>query len=249
VSLLPLDDEPDLLGSIFIGGEQPPEHDEARLASAIANRHTVRERFDPRVLREVDLEALRAAASVPEAWVRFVNPHEDQVALAVLLARADDVELAEPRYLEELSAWLRPDESSGDGVSPAAVGKTPVSQRASSLRLRDFLPGSASGASKTAEEPPPPEHPLPVIIGTVGDDPRSWLVAGEALVRLLLEATCRGIGASPMTQVLEVPALRKMLSGALGLLGYPQMLLRLGYKTGGTVTRRRPLSEVLSYET
>lgn len=248
VSLLPIDDEPDLLGRIFIGEELPPNPEETRLAAAISKRHTARDRFESRVISEVDLDGLRAAASIPEAWVRFVTTHEDQVALAVLLARADDVERAEPRYLEELSAWLRTDESSPDGVSPAAVGEIPVSRRASSLRLRDFRPNMASDASDTGEEPPPPEHPLPAIVGTVGDDARSWLVAGEALVRLLLEATCRGIGASPMTQVLEVPSLRTMLSSALGTLGSPQMLLRLGYESGGAVTRRRPLSEVLSYE-
>jgi hypothetical protein len=45
--------------------------------------------------------------------------------------------------------------------------------------------------------------------------------------------------------VLEVPALRARLRHAVGAIGEPQMLLRLGYGTAGPSTRRLPVDEVL----
>ena len=84
------------------------------------------------------------------------------------------------------------------------------------------------------------------MLGTPGDDPLSWLEAGRALARLLLRAAEEGIAASPMTQVLEIPATREMLGHQLGLVGHPQILLRLGYGHGHSVSPRRPVDEVLT---
>lgn len=245
---LPSPEEPDFLGRLRLGGDRPADPLDVRLATAIESRHTARERFEPRPVAAEDLDGLRGLELPPGAWVRFVERDDELVSLAVLLARADDVENADERYLAELASWRRSDDDSPDGIPPGAVGATPVQRRASSLRLRDFTAGSPGEAGDASDEPPPPEHPLPVIIGTVGDDAGSWLVAGQTLGRLLLEATARGIGSSPMTQVLEVVPMRTMLVNALGLLGYPQMLLRLGYESGQPLTGRRPLADVLTYE-
>lgn len=248
LSLLPDPAEPDLVGRIELGPAEPPEVEELRWSRAIPSRHTARDPFDPRPLRSDDRDHLRASAALPETWMRFVESPDDEVTLAVLLARADDVEAGDAAYAAEVSDWRRGDESSDDGLSPTALGTVPVRQRASSFRLRNFALDDTDPGPAAADEPPPPEHPSIVILGTVSDDRAAWLLAGRALARLLLEATSRGIGVSPMTQVLEVPSYRVMLAHALNLVGAPQMLLRLGYGLGGTSPRRRPLSEVLSVE-
>lgn len=247
VDLLPAAHKPELLGRLLIGGALPAQADEIRLAGAIPKRYTAREMFDPRPLAGEDLDALCALASVPEVWIKVVDQPEDEVWLAVLLGRADDIEATDPHYVEELSSWRREDDSSDDGIPARALGSTPVEQRASSLRLRNLRIGAQEDGVAVLG-PPVPEHPLPVIIGTAADDRRSWLTAGQVLGRILLEATCRGIGASPMTQVLEIAPFRSMLTSALGLIGHPQMLLRLGYEAGGSPTSRRQLSDVLRFE-
>jgi hypothetical protein len=90
-----------------------------------------------------------------------------------------------------------------------------------------------------------PEHPSAVVLGTAGDSRADWLAAGQAVARLLLHGAARGVAAQPLTQVLEVPALRARLRHAVGAIGEPQMLLRLGYGTAGPSTRRLPVDEVL----
>ena len=75
-------------------------------------------------------------------------------------------------------------------------------------------------------------------------------MAGQALARVLLQGTLAGVAAQPLTQVLEVPVLRARIRHALGVVGHPQMLLRLGYGSAGSagpVSRRRPVEEVVSF--
>jgi hypothetical protein len=91
------------------------------------------------------------------------------------------------------------------------------------------------------------EHPLLLVLSTDGDSPQDWARAGAALSRVLLTATAAGLAVNPQTQVLEVSGARWRLVQELGLVGSPQMLLRVGYPTGpgSPATGRRPVSEVL----
>src|SRR5579863_5036491 len=71
-----------------------------------------------------------------------------------------------------------------------------------------------------------------------------WLRAGQALQRVLLTATRRGIAVSPLTQPLETAGawlVRDPQSGGES----PQMILRLGYGLPVPGTPRRPVAEVL----
>jgi len=104
-----------------------------------------------------------------------------------------------------------------DGVPAAALPYPPPRQRASDAPLRDFEPDNAR------------------------------LEAGQATARILLRLTAAGAAASPLGQVLDLPWTREQLRLRLGLLGHPQMLLRLGYApAGGPGTPRRPVEDVLA---
>jgi hypothetical protein len=87
-------------------------------------------------------------------------------------------------------------------------------------------------------------------MGTADDDRRAWLASGRALGRLLLLATAQGVAASPLTQALDWPATRTRMRSRLALVGYPQMLLRMGYppeSPAPVVSGRRPVSDVLRF--
>jgi nitroreductase len=74
--------------------------------------------------------------------------------------------------------------------------------------------------------------------------PVNWLRAGQALQRVLLTATDRGIAVSPLTLPLETPdawLVRDPRSGS----EQPQMILRIGYGLPVQPTPRRPIAEVL----
>jgi len=78
-----------------------------------------------------------------------------------------------------------------------------------------------------------------VLITSRTDEPATWLRSGEALERVLLELAALGWAASPMTQLLEVPATRQRLWSAMTGEAHPQVLLRIGFRESSTPERRR----------
>jgi len=96
---------------------------------------------------------------------------------------------------------------------------------------------------RTSEQYEP--YPTIVVLATDdGDTTEQWLRTGQALQRVLLTATVRGLAATPMSQPLEIPALRKLVTDtATGR--WAQMILRLGYAQPTTPAPRRPLADML----
>jgi nitroreductase len=243
VSLLPDPDRPELLARITVTGERAATPEELALVQAVPRRYTDRGAFDGRPVPPEALQRLRAAAEAEGAWLDVVESADDRVALAVLLDRANAAEVQDPAYQAELQRW-RTTARAEEGVPDVALGEAPAGGRASEYALRDFDAGGGSVAT-TGDEPPPAEHPLAVVVGTERDHRHDWLVAGAALGRVLLQATCDGLAASPMTQVVEIEPLRQQLRRELSLVGAPQVVLRLGYGHGEMTTRRRPVDDVL----
>src|SRR5262249_52961681 len=87
--------------------------------------------------------------------------------------------------------------------------------------------------------------PIIILLFTEGDSPTQWLRAGMGLQRILLTATANGLAATPLTQLTEIPRLRRLLADtAAGRI--VQTVLRVGYPLmQGPRTPRRPLEEVL----
>lgn len=245
VTVLPDPAEPTHLADLELHAAQSgaAQGEESDLVAAIATRHTSREPFSNRPVPEETVRELRQAAAAEGAWLRIIDTPEDATAVAVLLAHADEVQAADPAYVDELRKWTQRGDS-GDGIPSSAVPLTAPTERGSNYRLRDFVADREPDAD-SPHEPPPVERPLVAVLGTTDDDVRSWIAAGQALGRLLLTATAHGVTASPLTQALEIPATRAQLASELGVIGHPQMLLRLGYGSSGAQTPRRPIEDVL----
>jgi nitroreductase len=249
-TLLP-DAAPDHLATLQLDGPHTPDDSQLALAAAIGRRHTERGAFDESTdLPPETVRALTEAVQGTGCWLRIVKSPDDAAAVTVLLARADDLQSHDPAYREELRQWTGRAPDSPDGIPASAVPREAPAERGSSYRLRDFDAGREDQGPHWAGEPPRAEHPLVVVIGTPDDDAASWLAAGQALARLLLTATVRGLAASPMTQALEVEDTRARLVSDLSLVGHPQMVLRLGLAAPGSTAavghaNRRSVAEVL----
>jgi hypothetical protein len=218
--------------------------EELVLEHAARSRHTQRGIFENRPLPDVVVTAMRDAAEDEGAWVRLLGNSDEQVPLAVLLARAEAAEIDDPAYREELETWTHRPPGTRDGVPPRAIPDT--HHRGSTLRLRDFAPADRGDRDLDVDAPPPvAEHVVAIVLGTVGDGVGDWLIAGQALVALLLRAVIDGVQASPMGQVVDQPWSRRRLAIELGVVGEPQMVLRVGHATPGPDTPRRPVGDIL----
>jgi hypothetical protein len=84
-----------------------------------------------------------------------------------------------------------------------------------------------------------------LLLGTLADRPEAWLRTGEALEHVLLEVTRHGYAASPLTQVVEIPATRARLRSDLRLDMHPHILMRVGRAPKTPASRRRRLEDVI----
>lgn len=240
---LPEPGEPDLLARVLVGRQQDMSDSERRLLEAVAVRHTDRSAFAPEPVPDRLIEQLRRAVESEGCWLAVPERAEDIVELEVLASRADRLLRQDAAFGQEIAAWVRPGERPAEGV-PADALPGHGQGRGTSLPLRDFDPVAAGPAP---EQPPAAERPLLLVLGTDGDSPPEWLQAGAALAAVLLTATAAGLVANPQTAVLEVPSLRQQLGARLGLVGRPQMLLRVGWPTGAGSPRtgRRPVPDLV----
>jgi hypothetical protein len=86
------------------------------------------------------------------------------------------------------------------------------------------------------------------VLATARDDPADWLRAGQALQRVLLNATVSGLAASFLYQPLELHDRQQSPAGWWPWPECPQIILRLGYGPPGVVSPRRRVDAVLDHD-
>jgi hypothetical protein len=255
VDLLTDDDDADHLATVRVTGRREVFDEDRALAAAVERRHTVRAPFQPRAVPADLVDRLQAEAAVFGTWVKPITRSEEEVATVFLISRAEAMEQGDPAYLAELQSWMRTDPAAVDGVQVESVPAGDPHARPSNWLIRDFVVGQREPhmflEPEDPDAPPPDvERPTVVLMGTDGDDRYAWLLAGRALGRVLLHATAAGVAASPLTQALDWPATRTRMQSRLSLVGYPQMLLRMGYPpetSTEAVSGRRPVGDVLRF--
>lgn len=232
VDLLPDPAEPEHLATVTRGAIGVATPADAALYRAVALRHSHRRAFDDQPVPESILRELEAAAASEGAALVAVTAPDDQFAVLDLSSAAAQWLLGDPEYRYELSRWTRRLDSAPDGVPVGVMGdeQYPVNGLAWGL--------AADPQVALAELR---RHPI-LILETDGDAPADWLRAGQALQRVWLTATVRGLVASLFTQAAELRHTRAMLAHHLRLPGSPQVLLRLGHPDRATPhTARRQL--------
>jgi hypothetical protein len=234
--------DPELIAVVRAAGEHEATGEELRLFESITRRRTHRGDFAARAVPAEVVAGLRAAAAAEGAWLTQAEERAMRMAISGLTRLGDEVQFADPRFRAELAAWIRPNAGGEtDGMPGYAFGIEDVVSpfnREAGLGL-----GAVWGArSRQAVE----NAPVLAVLGTDHNDRPSWVAAGQALARVLLEARAEGVYASFLNQPCEVPLLRLSLGKLLKTDGWPQMLLRLGYPLDDPrPTPRRAPEEVL----
>lgn len=194
------------------------------LAAAIPGRHTNRRPFADRPVPFGTLEELRGAAAAEGATLLKVGP-ELRDGILALTRTAENRMRSDPAYLRELAAWTNPSSVGRDDGLPRHVLGPRVKDAA--LPLRDLGIGRGLAAGLVDFEP----DPTLVVLLTDDDTPVDWIRAGEALERVWLTATVRGLAATPMSQLTEIAVLRDLLTG-FGTRHVPQTVLRMATRCG-----------------
>ena len=235
VQLLPDPGQALLLATVRLAGPYRAQQAERELYAAITRRHTNRGPFSGRPVPPTVLARLAEAAGLEGAMLHVLD-HDETVRVLHLVQDAERDQLADPAYRAELAQWAGGTRDR-EGIPDSALGPRAPD---SSTPVRDFTPGRPGPPSYAWFEETPQLAVLSVRSGGRAD----WLRAGQALQRVLLTATDRGIAVTPLTQPLET-ADAWLVRDPRSATEQPQMILRLGYGLPVPPTPRRPLPEVL----
>ncbi|HEV7205193.1 MAG TPA: nitroreductase family protein [Jatrophihabitans sp.] len=248
-AVLPDPADPDLLARLRPVRQDRPDELALRRIEAALGRRSERRPFGPEPVAGDVVERLAEIGNGEGVYVHFPTRADENLDLAVAISQADRSGRDDPAYAAEMAAWVRADDPAHDGVPMASIPRVPAGEpRHTDIPLRDFEVGVAGGQLIT---PGVDEHPQIAVILTETDGDLEQLRAGQAMMRLMVQAELEGIASCPLSQSVDLLAFRTRLRTLMGWTGYPQMMLRLGQRPAeppAPLTPRRPVSEVLTRE-
>jgi hypothetical protein len=180
------------------GRQAHEESQDRQLFYAIPRRHTIRTGFVDRPLPRHLVDRLQQTAQMHGAWLRLV------------VLRPERHELSDLTF----EAFVR----SADETNEAACDQWTGGQ----------FPSAGSLLAASRAQALLSEAPILAILGTAGDDAADWLVAGEALEEILLQAAADDVFAGYVNQPLRVADLRRWV-GVIAGGGAPHVLFGLGH--------------------
>ena len=253
VDRLPEPGNPDLMARLRLTGQTTPDAAAARLSHAVHLRFT--DRRPPSTTR-VDDEALAAITNAAEAQgAKLYQLRRDQISeLGAIAETAQEIEMADSAWLEELAYWSSGWRPMGmrrfppDGWRPIGTGipagTVPERSPQTTVPNKDFGLGSlpiGSGGDSAAT--------FFLLYGDE-DKPGAWLPAGEALSAAWLTAAELGVSILPMSAPIEITSTRQALRRLISDAGYPYLVLRLGFadttQPPPERTPRLPLDMIIS---
>ncbi len=238
VEILPEPGERDLLARVSLREHTHGSLVDADLARFIPNRRTWRQRFAMREVEASLVDEMIASASYEGAQLQPIVADEKRMLAANLVAEGDAVQWADPNWRNELAAWVRP----GRGVDGLHLPILPPALTQACIRRFDM--GNRVGAWNRELAL---SAPVLAVLSTYSETPGDWLLAGQALQRLLLVACQQGLQASYLNQPIQLAALRPKTRDLVDS-GHPQILLRIGYPVKNPApTARRPVEDFIEF--
>jgi hypothetical protein len=237
VRTFPDPNDPTLLAEVTFGAPDALRHPDARLYQAIRRRRTHRHPFEARAVPGATFAEIAAAAHAEHAMLHVLG-RVDRRWLYELVAFSETALEHEGEYEAALGQWTAGGDQRQDGVPRAAFGSLPWGDNPP---MRDF---AIAEPKLHPPREPYPHDPCVAILSTMDDDQEAWLQAGQALQRLLLVSCTLGVAASFLNQPLDAPSIRQELTDPR-LPGHAQMILRMGYASGGVSTPRRPVTDLI----
>lgn len=235
--------QPELVARVTRGAPREPAP-EPRIFEAMRQRRSWRQPFDGRTVPADLVGVMQLLAEGEGARMISVDYPGVQRALAGLVAEADWRLSSDVAVRREAANWIRSRGiNRGDGVPGTAMGMGPVESLLAPVTHRVFNYGDTRASRDRSLAC---EAPLVAALVTPGDSRTDWVMAGQAMQRILLHAVSHGLQTSFLNPPIQVPELRDRLRTLLSLDACPQVLFRAGYPSGTAhPTPRRPLEEVL----
>ncbi|MBJ8346976.1 NAD(P)H nitroreductase [Antrihabitans sp. YC2-6] len=234
------DNDRDHLAQIIVAPAHHASAEATDAAAAIVERRS--DRLPLAAPTDLDALTLRLGALALVSHVRVDvlgrSAHAELVHASALTSSQRQLDAM---YQDELYWWT------GESTLPEGVPKSALISAAEHDRVamgRRFPVGKPRSRRHEIVE----DRAAILVLSTAADNRIDWLRTGEALSKVLLECTARGLATCALTHVTELPHSRNMIRSVSPTDGIPQVLVRVGIAPtaeDGPPTPRRPLSEVL----
>jgi hypothetical protein len=235
VAYFPDADDPDLAVTVTLAsGGSVSAFRPIVLFEAITERHTNHRSFEDRDLPKSVRQNLQECCVEPGIFLHLTSDAAIKRKVEELIERGDALQFADPAWREELGYWIGRG-AFGSSWLMSKIGRLAVTY----LNMSKGLTKKDTDLLSSA--------PVLAVISSEADDRRSQVLAGQVFERISLMATMWGVRVQPMSQIVEIPALRAEVAELIPREGvFPQHPFRLGYGKKETArTPRRPLEEVL----
>jgi hypothetical protein len=236
--LIPNSDRVDLLASISFS-RLTDDYTRVNLADAIDKRHTYRRRYLSTPVAQSDIIELAQQAALEHAQLHHFADAKDRNHVESLVVQADTLQWSDPSWRKELALWVR-SRKEGEGFTvPTLV--LPIVRGA----VRNIDPSNL-----VAKQEPDLAQASPILlmIATETDTVIDWLIAGQALQRVLLAAAVRGLQASYLNQAIQIQTTRPKVATLVVEGCCPQVLFRLGTPALNVeATPRRELADTMQW--
>ncbi|HEX2343376.1 MAG TPA: hypothetical protein VHI98_23095 [Vicinamibacterales bacterium] len=232
VEYFPEPENDDLVARIGLVKSDGASLHHPELFEAITRRRTNRHAYEPVPLSRTHERQLYSCCNEGDILLELSGLSNLKEAVDDLVQRASAIHFADPAYRKEVAHWIG--QGSFGAAWPAAkAGQAIVSH----VNVGQVVGRRDSAALRTA--------PLIGLLSSRTDDRMSQVRVGQVFERIALAASRLSIQLQPMSQILQVPALRSSLANIFGRsLWAPQHLFRIGYaSTVGRRTPRRRLEE------
>jgi hypothetical protein len=220
--------------------------EQPELYSFINSRQTTRNLYNGRSVSEDDLKKLKQIASESGFDVGFYLGQENIKTFLPYISEANALQMSNPEFKSELIHWMRFSEKEamqkGDGLYVTCSGIPPLGRTLGCFVLRNFVTAKSEEKRllkqmhKTA---------LVAMFTTPNNAFVDWVKTGMIFQRFALTATKLGLNHSYINLPCQIPLVRDKMIKDLSLVGFPQLIIRLGYSPKMYFSFRRRINEVI----
>lgn len=239
---------PDLLENqnkikIILSKNDHPEQPE--LFPFINVRQTTRNLYSDRLISDEALGNFKQIDLEHGVDVAFFAGQEKIQSIQPYIILANSIQMNNPDFRNELIQWMRFSEKeamqSGDGLFTACSGIPSMGRRIGSFVIRNFVT-TKSEEKRLLEQMS--STPLLAIFTSQNNAYADWVKIGMVFQRFALVATRLGLCHSYLNLPCQIPKVRDKMMTELGLDGFPQLIIRLGYSKNMQYSFRRRIHDV-----
>ena len=216
------------------------------LFSFINSRQTTRNLYNGRSVSDEDLIKLTQTTSESDCDLRFFIGQEKINTFLPYIIEANAMQMRNPNFKKELIQWLRFSEKEamqkGDGLYAACIGIPCVGRIVGRFVLKNFVTAKSEEkrllkqVHKTA---------LVAMFITQSNTFVDWIKIGMIFQRFSLTANKMGFSQSYINLPCQINQVRDEMINDMGLTGFPQLLIRLGYSQKMHFSFRRRINDVI----